>query len=35
MVNKDLNKISISSQEINEWHLIDANDQVLGRLLLR
>ena len=33
MVNKDLNKISISSKEItNEWHLIDANDQVLGRI---
>ena len=28
MVNKDLNKISISSKEISqEWHLIDANDQ--------
>ena len=33
MVNKDLNKISISSKEIShEWHLIDANDQVLGRV---
>ena len=33
MVNKDLNKISISSKDItNEWHLIDANDQVLGRV---
>ena len=33
MVNKDLNKISISSKEIiHEWHLIDANDQVLGRV---
>ena len=33
MINKDLNKISISSKELNHnWHLIDANDQILGRI---
>ena len=33
MLNKDLNKISISSKGMNhEWHLIDANDKVLGRI---
>ena len=33
MINKDLNKISISSKELNHnWYLIDANDQILGRI---
>ena len=33
MIKKDLNKISISSKELqHEWHLIDANDQILGRI---
>ena len=33
MLNKDLNKISISSKEIShDWHLVDANDQILGRI---
>ena len=33
MINKDINKISISSKNLNhDWHLIDANDQILGRI---
>ena len=33
MPGKDINKISISSKELeNSWHLIDAKDKVLGRL---
>ena len=33
MSGKDINKISISSKELeNSWHLIDAKDKVLGRL---
>jgi len=33
MINKDINKISISSKELNhDWHLIDAEDQILGRI---
>ena len=33
MPEKDINKISISSKELeNSWHLIDAKDKVLGRL---
>ena len=33
MINKDINKISISSKDLNhDWHLVDANDQILGRV---
>tara|TARA_Y100000996_G_scaffold284224_1_gene224346 strand:- start:19 stop:453 length:435 start_codon:yes stop_codon:yes gene_type:complete len=33
MINKDINKISISSKNLNhDWHLIDAKDQILGRI---
>ena len=33
MINKDINKISISSKDLNhDWHLVDANDQILGRI---
>ena len=33
MINKDINKISISSKNLNhDWHLVDAKDQILGRL---
>jgi large subunit ribosomal protein L13 len=33
MINRDINKISISSKDVvNSWRLIDANGAVLGRL---
>ncbi len=33
MINKDINKISISSKNLNhDWHLVDAKDQILGRI---
>ena len=33
MINKDINKISISSKDLNhDWHLVDAKDQILGRI---
>ena len=33
MINKDINKISISSKDLShDWHLVDANDQILGRV---
>ncbi|MEC7880426.1 MAG: 50S ribosomal protein L13 [Chloroflexota bacterium] len=33
MQRKDINKISVSSKELeNSWHLIDAKNKVLGRL---
>ena len=33
MANRDINKISISSNDLNhDWHLVDAKDQILGRI---
>ena len=33
MQEKDINKISVSSKELdNSWHLVDAKGKVLGRL---
>tara|TARA_B110000438_G_C15765090_1_gene629180 strand:- start:455 stop:889 length:435 start_codon:yes stop_codon:yes gene_type:complete len=33
MINRDINKISISSKDVvNSWRLIDADEMVLGRL---
>ena len=33
MMNKDINKISISSKNLNhDWHLVDAKNQILGRI---